>query len=187
MYNNLLAFGHHLKQQRMISKKIESLLNQQIAQEAFASYYYLGMASWCDFNALEGCSKFLYGQSEEEREHMLKLFNYIVEAGGQALAPGIKNIPKDFKNITNVFNSALKQEQENTKSINNLVEICLKEKDYSTFNFLQWYVEEQHEEEMLFQSILDKIKIIGTDGQGVYMIDREVAKIAESTGTSEQP
>ena len=144
----------------MISKKVELLLNQQIAQEAYASYYYLGMASWCDFHALEGCSQFLYGQSEEEREHMLKLFNYIVEAGGRALAPGIKQIPKDFKDITNVFKSALNQEKANTKSINALVDTCLKEKDYSTFNFLQWYVAEQHEEEMLFQSILDKIKII---------------------------
>jgi len=171
----------------MISKKVELLLNQQIAQEAYASYYYLGMASWCDFHALEGCSQFLYGQSEEEREHMLKLFNYIVEAGGRALAPGIKQIPKDFKDITNVFKSALNQEKANTKSINALVDTCLKEKDYSTFNFLQWYVAEQHEEEMLFQSILDKIKIIGTDGQGVYMIDREVAKIATTATTKTQP
>ena len=171
----------------MISKKIEQLLNQQIAQEAHASYYYLGMASWCDFNALEGCAQFLYAQSEEERDHMLKLFNYIVEAGGQALAPGIKQIPKEFKNITNVFKSALNQERENTRSINTLVDTCLKEKDYSTFNFLQWYVAEQHEEEMLFQSILDKIKIIGTDGQGVYLIDREVAKIAEASASNEQP
>ena len=171
----------------MISKKVELLLNQQIAQEAYASYYYLGMASWCDFHALEGCSQFLYGQSEEEREHMLKLFNYIVEAGGRALAPGIKQIPKDFKDITNVFKSALNQEKANTKSINALVDTCLKEKDYSTFNFLQWYVAEQHEEEMLFQSILDKIKIIGTDGQGVYMIDREVAKIAATATTKTQP
>ena len=171
----------------MISKKVESLLNQQIAQEAYASYYYLGMASWCDFHALEGCSQFLYCQSEEEREHMLKLFNYIVEAGGRALAPGIKQIPKDFKDITNVFKSALTQEKANTKSINALVDTCLKEKDYSTFNFLQWYVAEQHEEEMLFQSILDKIKIIGTGGQGIYMIDREVAKIAASATTKTQP
>ena len=118
---------------------------------------------------------------------MLKLFNYIVEAGGQALAPGIKQIPKEFKSITNVFKSALNQERENTRSINYLVDTCLKEKDYSTFNFLQWYVAEQHEEEMLFQSILDKIKIIGTDGQGVYLIDREVAKIAEASASNEQP
>ena len=67
------------------------------------------------------------------------------------------------------------------------MDVCLKDKDYSTFNFLQWYVAEQHEEEMLFQSIIDKIKIIGTDGQGVYLIDREVAKIAESAQAKEQP
>jgi ferritin len=138
------------------------------------------MASWCDFNGLEGCSTFLYAQSEEEREHMLKLFNYIIEAGGQALAPEIKKIPKDFKNVVNVFNLALKQEISNTKSINNLADVCLKEKDYSTFNFLQWYVAEQHEEEMLFKTILDKISIIGTEGQGLYLIDNEIAKISQN-------
>ena len=167
----------------MISKNIEALLNKQIQQEGYASYFYLGMASWCDFHGLEGCAKFLYSQSEEERDHMLKLFNYIVEAGGQALAPEIKKIPKDFKNVVNVFKLALKQEQSNTKSINNLADMCLKEKDYSTFNFLQWYVAEQHEEEMLFKMILDKIAIIGTDGQGVYLIDNEIAKIAENKPT----
>ena len=167
----------------MISKKVEALLNQQIQQEGYASYFYLGMASWCDFNGLEGCSKFLYGQSEEEREHMLKLFNYIIEAGGQALAPEIKKIPKDFKDVVNVFNLALKQEISNTKSINNLADVCLKEKDYSTFNFLQWYVAEQHEEEMLFKTILDKISIIGTEGQGLYLIDNEIGKIAENKPT----
>ncbi|MBL4654421.1 MAG: ferritin [Bacteroidia bacterium] len=168
----------------MLTKNIENLLNRQIAQEASASYYYLAMASWCECKGLGGAAKFLYKQSEEERSHMIKLFKYINEAGGHALAPEIKKLPQEFKTIVNVFELALKQEVDNTKSINNLVEACFKSKDYSTENFLQWYVAEQHEEEMVFKSILDIMKIIGTDGKGVYMIDKEIGKMAENESSS---
>jgi len=161
----------------MLSKTIESALNKQIEQEGFASYYYLGMASWCQLKGLDGAATFMYRQSEEERAHMLKLFHYINETGGHAHSPRIEKSPEKFKSIVDVFMLALRQEQANTKSINNLVELCLKEKDYSTFNFLQWYVAEQHEEEMVFKGILDKIDIIGTDGKGTYMIDKAIAKL----------
>ena len=161
----------------MLSIKIEAALNKQIAQEGFASYYYLGMASWCQLKGFDGAATFMYRQSEEERAHMLKLFHYINETGGHAYAPQIVKSPDKFKSIVDVFTLALRQEQANTKSINSLVELCLKEKDYSTFNFLQWYVAEQHEEEMVFKGILDKIDIIGTDGKGTYMIDKAIAKL----------
>ena len=161
----------------MLLKKIEAALNKQIAQEGFASYYYLGMASWCQLKGFDGAATFMYRQSEEERGHMLKLFHYINETGGHAYAPEITKTQDKFKSIVDVFMLALRQEQANTKSINNLVDLCLKEKDYSTFNFLQWYVAEQHEEEMVFKGILDKIDIIGTDGKGTYMIDNAIAKL----------
>ena len=162
----------------MLSIKIESALNKQIAQEAFASYYYLSMASWCQNKGLDGAATFLYKQSEEERAHMLKLFAYINETGGHALAPEVKKSPDNFKSVVDIFKLALKQEQQNTKSINTLGELCLKEKDYSTFNFLQWYVAEQHEEEMVFKNILDKVDIIGIEGKGLYLIDKAIAKLS---------
>ena len=168
----------------MLSKNIESFLNKQIAQEASASYYYLAMASWCEYKGLGGAAKFLYQQSKEERAHMLKIFKYVNEAGGHALAPEIKKLPQEYKSIVNVFELALKQEVNNTKSINALVDACLKAKDYSTANFLQWYVAEQHEEEMIFKAVLDKIKIIGIDGKGIYMIDKEIGKMAENDSRS---
>lgn len=108
---------------------------------------------------------------------MLKLFHYINETGGHAHVPEISKCPDKLKSIVDVFTLALRQEQANTKSINNLVELCLKEKDYSAFNFLQWFVAEQHEEEMVFKGILDKIDIIGTDGKSTYMIDKAIAKL----------
>ena len=170
----------------MISKKVEKELNKQIAIEALASYRYLAMASWCAQAGYEGAAKFLYGHSEEERGHMLRLFNYINDAGGHALTPDIKNIPHRFKTLRLVFDSVLKHETQTTSSINSLVDFCLKEKDHSTVNFLQWYVAEQHEEERLFMSIIDKFELItGDNGKGLYWIDKELGELAESAHSGE--
>lgn len=158
----------------MLSKKIEKALNDQIALEAQSSFTYLAMASWADVNGYANCAKFLYAQSSEERDHMLKLFNYINDAGGHALAPNVKPKNTNFKSLESLFHDTLNNEQEVTKSINDLVDLCLKERDHSTHNFLQWYVAEQHEEEKSFRAILDLFKIIGTDGKGLYHIDKEI-------------
>lgn len=163
----------------MITKKIESALNNQISLEAYASFYYLSMASWCDYKGLPGSAKFLYAHSEEEKVHMLKLFSYINEAGGHAVTPPIKQTQLDFKSLIQIFELMLKHEVEVTKEINKLVDLCLHEKDYSTFNFLQWYVAEQHEEEKLFRSILDKAKLIGDD-KGLYWLDKEIGSLSGS-------
>ena len=158
----------------MLSKKIEKALNEQIALEAESSFTYLAMASWADINGFANSAKFLYAQSSEEREHMLKLFNYINDAGGHALAPNVNPKNNNFVSLVKLFDSTLKNEQKVTKSINDLVDLCYKERDHSTVNFLQWYVAEQHEEEKSFRAILDLFKIIGTDGKGLYHIDKEI-------------
>ena len=124
----------------MLNKEIQKALNEQVSVEAQASYNYLAMASWCDKSGLQGAAKFLYRQSDEERQHMLKLFKYINESGGHASTPGIKQAQADYKSIGQVFELALNQEMDNTRCINSLAEICLKYKDYSSFNFLQWFI-----------------------------------------------
>lgn len=164
----------------MLSKKIETALNEQIAKEAYASNYYLAMASWCEKSGLRGCAAFMYQQSEEELEHMMRLLRYVNAAGGHALVSEIKEPSNAYKSISQVFQLALEHEIGVTKSINKLVELCFSEKDYSSFNFLQWYVSEQHEEEKLFNSILDVIKIAGTDGKGLLLIDNEISKLREN-------
>ena len=167
----------------MLSEKIEAALNDQIAKEAYASNYYLSMASWCEKTGLRGCSAFMYQQSEEELEHMMKLFRYVNAAGGHSLVSAIKEPPATYKSIAQVFELALEHEINVTKSINKLVELCFSEKDYSSFNFLQWYVAEQHEEEKLFNSILDTVKIAGSDGRGLLLLDNEISKLrAEEDG-----
>ncbi len=164
----------------MLSKKVQDALNQQIAEEAYASHYYLSMASWCDKSGLIGSAKFLYSHSEQERAHMMKLFRYVNDAGGHALIHEVKEPPSKFKSISDIFSQTTQHEKHVTECITALVDLCLKEKDYSTFNFLQWYVAEQHEEERLFNSILDLIRIAGVEGRGLFLIDKEIEKRSEA-------
>jgi ferritin len=161
----------------MITKKMEKALNEQISLEGYASFLYLSMASWCDLQGLEGCANFMYRQSEEEREHMLRIFNYISEIDGHALTPAIKQPPHHFDSVREVFDQVYAHEQKVTKAIHQLVALSLEEKDHTTYNFLQWYIEEQREEEALMRTILDKIKIIGDGPQSLYFVDKELEKI----------
>ena len=162
----------------MVSKKVEIALNKQIEFEAASSQYYLAMASWAETEGLSGVSQFLFAQSDEERMHMLKLVKYINERGGHALIPALKAQPQKFKSIQFVFEEVLKHEVFVSNEINHLVEICLQEKDYTTHNFLQWYVAEQKDEEALARRILDKLKLIGDDKGGMYLFDRDLPSIS---------
>lgn len=160
----------------MLPNTILEVLNKQIELEAYASNLYLSMASWCDYQGLSGCAEFMHLQSNEERNHMMRLFHYISEQDGHAEAPHVPKPPLKFTSINTLFEDVLKHEQKVTTSINNIVALCYKEKDYATLNFMQWYVEEQREEEALMRTILDKIRLIGDGTQSLYYIDREVAK-----------
>lgn len=113
---------------------------------------------------------------------MMKLFKYVNDAGGHAVVGAVKEPPVEFKSLSNVFELVLKHELHVTQAINSLVDACLKDKDYSTFNFLQWYVAEQHEEERLLKTILDLIKLTGTEGRGLFFVDKEIGKIQASEG-----
>ena len=134
---------------------------------------------------MNGCTAFMHRQSIEEREHMLRLFHYISEVNGRAITPGIKQPPHDWESIQIMFDEVYEHEKKVTRSINKLIDLCYKEEDYGTLNFLQWYVEEQREEEALMQSILDTIKLIGTGAQSLYFIDKEIAAVNEKQQAAE--
>ena len=142
-----------------MNERVEQALNDQIEKEASSSQFYLGMASWAEGQGLSGTSQFLYSHSDEERFHMLKLVKFVNERGGTAKIPGLQAPPEKFKSLPNVFN---------------LVDVCLQEKDYTTHNFIQWYVSEQLEEEALARTIVDKINMIGEDKAGLYLFDRDL-------------
>lgn len=163
---------------------IESALNSQILKEASSSQFYLAMASWAETQGLGGTASFMYQHSDEERLHMLKLVKFVNERGGKAIVPALPQPPTSFENILHVFESLLDHELGVTESINGIVDLCLKEKDYTTYNFMQWYVSEQMEEEALARTILDKLKMIGTDKGGLYLFDRDLENSAISVEPS---
>jgi len=111
---------------------------------------------------------------------MLKLFKYINDRGGHALVPGLDAPPKAYNSIHEIFETILSHEIKVSNEINALVELCIQEKDYTTHNFLQWYVAEQIEEETLARNVLDKLKLIGDDKGGMYLFDRDLEALSAS-------
>jgi ferritin len=158
----------------MLKSIIEKALNKQIELEASSSQFYLSMASWTEAQGMEGTSSFLYQHSDEERMHMLKLIKFINERGGVAVIPALIKPPTTFESLTHVFESLLEHELNVTESINNIVGLCLDEKDFTTHNFMQWYVAEQLEEEALARTTIDKLNMIGSDKGGLYLFDRDL-------------
>ena len=142
----------------MISKKIEEALNMQIMEEEHASRIYLAMASWCDANAYPGAAAFLYRHTNEEREHAEKILKYVNYRGGHAKLAPLSEVSNKYKSLLEVFEKAMEHEIYVTACINKLYELAVKEKDYGTQVFLQWYIKEQEEEEDMFQSIIDSYK-----------------------------
>lgn len=161
----------------MLSSKIEAALNHQVTVEAESSQIYLAMASWAENLGFEGVSQFMYAHSDEEREHMLKLIKFINERGGHAKVSQLSAPPTEFGSFKDMFQSLFDHEVMVSKSINDLVDISLQEKDYATHNFLQWYVSEQIEEEALARNILDKIDLIGDDKSGFYLFDNDIKQL----------
>jgi ferritin len=172
---------------RSLSEEIEALLNEQIEMEGRSSAYYLSMASWCEKSGYATSANFLYRHSDEERMHMLKLFHYINDAGGHALQPEISGIRNDFNTLREVFELILEHEIKVTKSINNIVDRCFITKDFTTFNFLQWYVTEQREEETLARRAVELFDLIGEHGVGLWTIDQEIGKLEGNASLAANP
>jgi ferritin len=159
----------------MLSKTIQEALNRQVAMEAESSQAYLAMASWAEIQpGLDGITDFFYKQSDEERVHMLKLIRYINERGGFAIVPPLQQPNITFQSLKRVFQDFLAHELRVSESINELVDLALKEKDFPTHNFLQWYVSEQIEEESLARTLNDKLELVGDDKGGIYLFDRDI-------------
>lgn len=167
----------------MLSKIVEDGLNRQLEIEAASSQAYLAMASWCEIQAgLDGITQFFYDQAEEERMHMLKLMRFINERGGLGIVPQLDQPNIQFDSLNQVFEAFLKAEIAVSQSINELVDLALKEKDFATHNFLQWYVSEQIEEEALARMLNDKLELIGDDKGGIYLFDRDISAMRDALG-----
>lgn len=167
-----------LRLKTSLNEEIENILNEQVKVEAHASSVYLAMSSWCDDQGYDFSSQFFAKQSEEERTHMLKLFNYINDRGGRAISPEIVSIPADFESFRSVFEQTLEQEMYVTQQFNNIADKCIKQKDFVTFQFVQWFLAEQIEEEYVARRILELFDVIGEEGTGRWEIDKHVPKVS---------
>ena len=164
----------------MLSNNVIKLLNDQMNLEFYSSNLYLQMSAWCEQNGFEGAAKFLSAHAAEEMQHMRKLFTYLNETGALAVISAIDAPPHDYKSLQAIVEITYKHEKLITNKINELVGKTFEEKDYSAFNFLQWYVAEQHEEEKLFSSILDKLNLLGEDGKGLFLVDKDLGNLANA-------
>lgn len=171
----------------MLSKNIEKALNNQIKIEAESSQIYLAMACWAEVKGLEGVAGFMYDQSQEERDHMLKLIKFVNERGGHAQISELSAPNLTFSSFKEMFERLLEHEVYVSSSINDLVHISLEERDYASHNFLQWYVSEQIEEEAVARTILDKINLIGNDKGGLYLFDRDIEQLTVTSASMDNP
>lgn len=168
----------------MLSDDLTKKLNAQINSESYSVVLYLQMSAWCSSKGYDGCADFFRLQANEEKQHMEKLFDYMLETGALPLLGQIAAPPTSWDTVKDLFQDTFKHEVKISRDISTLVEIAISEKDFSTHNFLQWYVAEQHEEEFKLKSILDRIDMITAEGHGVYTIDREVCRLTQQAATS---
>ncbi|MCP4395225.1 MAG: ferritin [Alphaproteobacteria bacterium] len=157
----------------MISNTILAALNDQITKEIASGYIYLQMAAWCEDNTLPGFANWMRIQWKEELAHAMIFFNYVHERGAVVELGEIEKPRKEYSSITEVFKEVLKHEESVTASINNIMRLAIEEHDYATKNRLEWFIEEQVEEEATASEVLGKLKMFGDDKRALLMMDKE--------------
>ncbi len=160
----------------MITEKLEKAINYQINRELFSEYYYLSMASYFNSTGLDGFENFFLVQVEEERFHAMKMYRFLNEKGGSVVLDKIEAPKTEFKSPLEVFQLAYEHEKLVSGLINDLMDIAIEENDHAAKHFLNWFVEEQVEEEASMEGILNKLKLINGEGHGLLMLDAELGQ-----------
>ncbi|RAP70217.1 non-heme ferritin [Candidatus Erwinia dacicola] len=163
----------------MLTNEMTAQLNDQLNLEFYSANLYLQMSAWCNDKGFEGAAAFMREHSNEEMQHMQRLFNYLSDTGAMPVLGTIEAPPVTFNSLHEVLERAYQHEQLITGKINKLAHAAMTTQDYSTLNFLQWYVAEQHEEEKLFKSVLDKLALVGNSGQALFFVDKDLQKLSE--------
>ena len=159
----------------MLSERMMGALNEQINKEIYSAYLYLSMSAYSTFVGLKGFANWFMVQYQEEMLHTMKIYDYINDQGGKVTLKDVAQPPTEFGSPLEMFEKTLEHEKFVTKRINNLVDLAIEEKDHASNIFLQWFVTEQIEEEANDNEIISKLKLVGKDGNGLFMIDRELA------------
>jgi ferritin len=159
----------------MISGKMQGAFNDQINKEFYSEYLYLSMAAWFEARNLPGFANFFYIQAKEERFHAMKMYHFMLDRGGKIVMKGLGDPIVDFKNAMQVLETSYKHELGVTASIHALANLAAKEKDLPAQSFLNWFVDEQVEEEQTQENVLNQMKLFNGEGAGMLFLDRELA------------
>ncbi len=160
----------------MLSERMEKALNDQINAEFYSAYLYLAMAAYFESMNLNGFGNWMRVQAQEELTHAMKFYDYVYERGGRVVLAAVDAPPKEWESPLAAFEGAYAHECKVSAMINDLVNIAIEEKDHATNNFLQWFVSEQVEEEASADDVVQKLKLIGDHGNGIFMLDRELGQ-----------
>lgn len=161
----------------MLKPEMIDKLNEQMNLELYSSLLYQQMSAWCSYHSFEGAAAFLRRHAQEEMTHMQRLFDYLTDTGSLPRINPVASPVAEYASLDELFRATYEHEQLITQQINSLTHAAMTSQDYPTFNFLQWYVAEQHEEEKLFKSVLDKLSLAGKSGEGLYFIDKELSTL----------
>jgi ferritin len=171
-----------------LSKTLAAALNAQMTKEAHASQIYLSYAAWAESTGFSGIANFLFRHAQEERNHMMKILEYILKRGAEVQVTAIPAPPENPVSINSCFEKVFAHEVDNTKAIYKLVKMSFDEEDWATSNFMQWFVKEQIEEETLAMNLLDKIKIAGGEkvsSNALYSFDRDLEKTPDDARSAQ--
>jgi ferritin len=172
-----------------LSDKMTRALNDQVTKEAHAAQIYISYAAWADDQGYGGIANFLFRHAHEERNHMMKIIEYILERGGKVKIEAIPDPGKEPASVNNCFEKVFEQEVSNTAAIYNIVNLSMEEKDWATWNFMQWFVKEQVEEETLALNLLDKIRIAGGEdakSDALYTLNSDLEKMPDDAKLAQE-
>ena len=168
----------------MLKDSLEKALNEQINAELYSEYLYLSMAAYYEDEGLPGFASWMRGQADEERDHAMRIYDFVIERDGRVTLDGIDSPPEEWSGPSDAFEAVYEHEVKITEMIDDLVALAREENDNATENMLQWFVAEQVEEEATAQAVLDKLKHVGDDGPGLLMVDQELGQRGGAGGDS---
>jgi ferritin len=163
----------------MLHQDVTNILNAQTEIEANASHAYLALASWCEERNLPGIAEYFYAAAEDERTHFLEMMKYINTHQAPAVVHGVKQPRSSFVNLLEVFQYVWELEHNNTLNINNVVDVCLKNKDFATYKFMEAFVMEQQSSEKSVEDLIHMIKTLGNDEKNLYYINKNFKKLVD--------
>lgn len=167
----------------MLTQVVQDKINEQINNEFYSSYSYLAMSAYCESKHFVGCARWLRMQSQEENTHAMRLYDFLTARGGRVVLHPIQQPQSEFESLAQVFEQVLKQEQEVTTQIDRLYELAMQEKSFAALVELEWFIQEQVEEEKSAREILHKFQLIGDDAPSLLDLDRELGE----RGPAEEP